>query len=67
MTRRASVDFAAAAAKTAKYADILKAKDDAIHAKAKTPPGRDASAMNVARAKREGWTGTPGPSHTPGQ
>ena len=54
MPRRASFDFAAAAARRPNMPDILKAKDDAIHAAAKTPPGRDARAANAARAK--GWS-----------
>jgi hypothetical protein len=75
MTRRASFpktdeptgDFAAAAEKTARHAEMLAEKDRGIHKVATTPPGRDASTMNADRAKREGWTRTPGPSHTPGQ
>ena len=59
---------AAAAAKTARHAAMLAEKDAGIHRAATTPPGRDASAMNVARAKREGWSdGKIRGQHTPGQ
>jgi hypothetical protein len=47
-------NFPEAAAKTARHAEMLAEKDAGIHRAAKTPPGRDASAANAARAKK-GW------------
>jgi hypothetical protein len=49
-------------------ADLLAERDAATRRAAKVNPGRDASAENAARAKREGWTdGSLGGQHTPGQ
>ena len=52
VTGDATNSHAAAAAKTRRHADTLAAKDAGIHAAAKTPAGRDASAENAARVKR---------------
>jgi D-serine deaminase-like pyridoxal phosphate-dependent protein len=48
-------------------ADLLVEVAAGKHRAAVSNPEQDKSAANAARAKREGWDHTSGPSHTPSQ
>jgi hypothetical protein len=50
-------------AKVRHGADLLASRDREENATSRLDPGRDASRENVARAQRQGWTRSGGPSH----